>query len=67
LPHATSHYEKVALADGPVSLAEVRGKENIKQRASDAFDSVGNGQDSDSLGLFGVSSLIIRQGFPDGI
>lgn len=51
LSHATTAGEEVALSDGPIRLSEVWCKEHVEERASQAFNSVGDGQNSDTLGL----------------
>jgi hypothetical protein len=51
LSHTTTNSKKIALSDGSVSLTEVRGEENIKKGAGEAFDGIGNREDSNALGL----------------
>jgi hypothetical protein len=51
LSHASSYCEQITLSHWSVGLAEVRGKENVKERACQAFDGIGNGEDGNALGL----------------
>lgn len=61
LSHTAAGNEEVTLADGAVGLAEVWGEEDIEQRASEAFDGVGNWEDGDALGLWGWSAIAIKE------
>lgn len=54
LAHAAANEEEVALTNRPVGLEEIWGKKDVKQGPGEALDSVGDGQNSDSLGLRGV-------------
>ncbi|TFB02298.1 hypothetical protein CCMA1212_006004 [Trichoderma ghanense] len=52
LSHATTDNEQVSLLHRSVGFAEVWGEEDVEEGASEALDGVGNGEHSDSLGLF---------------
>jgi hypothetical protein len=56
LSHAAADGEQVALANGAVGFAEVRGEEDVEDVSGEALDGVGNGQDGDALGLDCVSA-----------
>lgn len=60
LSHTAADDEEVALADGAVGLTEVGGEENVEEGASDALDGVGNGENSNALGLKRVLVLRLR-------
>jgi hypothetical protein len=51
LSHACSDCKEIALSHRSVGFAKIWGKEDIEEGASEAFDCVCNGKDSDSLGL----------------
>jgi hypothetical protein len=56
LSHATTDNEEITLADRAVGLAEVGSEENVKQRSSNALNGVGDGQDSNPLGVFDIGA-----------
>ena len=77
LPHTTTASECVALTYWSVGFAEVRSEENIEEVASEAFDGIRDGEDSDarsleilasvftsyrSLGVHGLTYLMSGQG-----
>jgi hypothetical protein len=51
LSHGSSDGEEIALSDRSIGFAEVWGEEDIEEGASQAFDGVCNGKDSNALGL----------------
>jgi len=51
LSHTTTNCEEIALSYRTVCLSEVWRKEDIEERAGDALDSVGNRENSNTLGL----------------
>jgi hypothetical protein len=52
LTHTSAHSEEIALSDWSVGLAEVWGKEDIKERAGQALNGICDGEDGNSFGLF---------------
>lgn len=53
LAHATADNKQIALSDRSVCFSEVGCEENIEERAGDTLDCVSDGQNGNSLGLFG--------------
>jgi hypothetical protein len=51
LSHATTDCEKIALSDRSVCFSEIWGKEYIEERAGKTFDGIGDGENSNALGL----------------
>jgi hypothetical protein len=51
LSHTTTDCEQVTLSDWSVGLAEVWGKKDVEEGAGETLDGVGDGEDSDTLGL----------------
>jgi hypothetical protein len=56
LSHSTTACEGIALSDGSVGFAEVRGEEHVKEVAGKAFDGVRDGEDGNALGLKNFSA-----------
>jgi hypothetical protein len=56
--HGLSHKEHVALLDGPVSLAKVGLKVNLKEVAGHTLDGVVDGEDVDALSVRDILGLV---------
>jgi hypothetical protein len=54
LSHGSSNCEEIALSDRSVRFAEVWGEEDIEERAGETFNGIGDGENSNSLGLGGA-------------
>jgi hypothetical protein len=61
LSHTTSYCEQVTLADWSVCLTEVRSEVDIEEGAGQTLNGIGNGKDSNALGLFAKTKSASNQ------